>query len=159
MPLPWHDGCPRRVGIVVERPTIIYDGECKLCRAAVSGLRSGAFDLLPYQSPNRAERFPDISSAQCEQAMQLATPDGRVLSGVDALPDILAATPGSSPLTGDSCRTGPQVCHPERQQGPDAGGAPSRNRFFASLRMTNLRFVRFQSWRTMGRSMERNARS
>ena len=37
----------------------------------------------------RRERFPQISEAQCLTAMQLVLPDGRVLAGADAVPELL----------------------------------------------------------------------
>src|SRR6266550_892553 len=56
--------------------TLIYDGECAMCRA----------------SPHRA-RFPHVSDEQCMTAMQLVLPDGRVLAGADAVPELFARIP------------------------------------------------------------------
>jgi predicted DCC family thiol-disulfide oxidoreductase YuxK len=79
---------------------LIYDGECSMCRASALWLlrraeAGGARDLeiLPCRSPVRRERFPGIADETCMQAMQLVLPDGRVLAGADAVPEILGRIP------------------------------------------------------------------
>jgi len=79
---------------------LIYDGECAMCRASAlwlmrRALAGGATDLeiLPCRSPARRERFPQIDDATCMAAMQLVLPDGRVLGGADAVPQILERIP------------------------------------------------------------------
>ena len=78
--------------------TLIYDGNCGFCQASVVWVRThalpGAFEFLPSQSPQRHERFPWLTDAQCDDAMQLILPDGRTFSGDRALPEILARTRG-----------------------------------------------------------------
>ena len=73
---------------------LIYDAECPMCRAAALwlmrlALSGHALQILPCRSPLRAERFPAISEDACMTAMQLALPDGRVLAGADAVPELL----------------------------------------------------------------------
>jgi predicted DCC family thiol-disulfide oxidoreductase YuxK len=55
----------------------------------------GATDLevLPCRSAERARRFPALSEEACLAAMQLVLPDGRVVSGADAVPEILRRVP------------------------------------------------------------------
>jgi predicted DCC family thiol-disulfide oxidoreductase YuxK len=79
---------------------LIYDGECSMCRASALWLlrraeAGGATDLeiLPCRSPVRRQRFPSIADEVCMQAMQLVLPDGHVLSGADAVPEILRRIP------------------------------------------------------------------
>ena len=48
-----------------------------------------AIEILPCRSPVRAARFPQVSESACLTAMQLVLPDGRVLAGADAVPEIL----------------------------------------------------------------------
>jgi predicted DCC family thiol-disulfide oxidoreductase YuxK len=79
---------------------LIYDGDCSMCRASAlwllrRALAGGASELeiLPCRSPARQKRFPDISETACMQAMQLVLPGGRVLSGADAVPEILVRIP------------------------------------------------------------------
>jgi len=79
---------------------LIYDGDCAMCRASAlwlmrRALGSGAaqLELLPCRSPARRARFPAIDEAACLTAMQLVLDDGRVLSGADAVPELLARMP------------------------------------------------------------------
>ncbi len=79
---------------------LIYDADCAMCRASALWLLKRALDggadaleVLPCRSPARRARFPGISDDTCMQAMQLVLPDGRVLAGADAVPEILARIP------------------------------------------------------------------
>src|SRR5436853_5053689 len=74
--------------------TLIYDGECAMCRASALWLMrlamsGGALEILPCRSAPRRARFPQISDEACMTAMQLVLPDGRVLTGADAVPELL----------------------------------------------------------------------
>ena len=74
--------------------TLIYDAECSMCRASAlwlmrRALSSGRLEILPCRSRVRRERFPRITEDTCTTAMQLVLPDGRVLSGADAVPELL----------------------------------------------------------------------
>lgn len=62
-----------------------------LRRALAGGARN--LEVLPCRSPARRRRFPQISDEACLSAMQLVLPDGRVLAGADAVPDILRRIP------------------------------------------------------------------
>jgi len=73
---------------------LIYDGECARCRAGALwimrlALSGGALEILPWRAAPRHERFPQISEAMCATAMRLVLPDGRVLAGADAVPELL----------------------------------------------------------------------
>lgn len=76
-----------------EKAVLIYDGDCPVCGKTVAWIkdnsRRGAFEMLPCQSGSMQRRFPSIERAVCMQAMQLVLPDGTVLSGEKALPEIL----------------------------------------------------------------------
>ncbi len=77
---------------------LIYDGDCALCRASALWIlrrARGADDLeiLPCRSPARRLRFPQITEEVCMTAMQLVQPDGRVLAGADAVPELLRRMP------------------------------------------------------------------
>jgi len=78
--------------------TLIYDGECPLCRAARDWVAKralpGRLEYLPCQADERAERFPGIPQSQCLEAMQLVTPEGTVYSGERALPELLSRLRG-----------------------------------------------------------------
>ena len=76
------------------RAVLIYDGECPMCRASALwlmrlALSSNTLEILPCRAPIRAARFPQITEDACLTAMQLVLPDGRVLAGADAVPDLL----------------------------------------------------------------------
>jgi len=54
-------------------------------------------EMLSCQTEEARQRFPSIEKAVCMQAMQLILPDGRVLSGELALPEILKRLKRYSP--------------------------------------------------------------
>ena len=76
-----------------QKAVLIYDKECPVCRKTIKWLRQnsrkGAFEMLPCQSDALKERYPTIEKATCMKAMQLVLPDGKVLSGEKAFPEIL----------------------------------------------------------------------
>src|SRR5271165_3562816 len=66
-------------------PTLIYDGDCGICRYWVAywqGLTEGRVVYRPYQEA--AASFPTISLEAFQRAIQLIEPDGRVYSGAAA---------------------------------------------------------------------------
>jgi predicted DCC family thiol-disulfide oxidoreductase YuxK len=78
--------------------TLIYDGECAMCRASAlwimrRALDAGTLEILPCRSAPRRARFPQVTDEQCLTAMQLVLPDGRVLAGADAMPELLRRVP------------------------------------------------------------------
>ena len=72
---------------------VIYDGTCGLCQGSVAWLARravpGQLELLPCQAPERPARFPWMEERGCLEAIQLVLPDGRMLSGASAIPEIL----------------------------------------------------------------------
>jgi predicted DCC family thiol-disulfide oxidoreductase YuxK len=76
---------------------LIYDADCPVCRAAAGWVRRNAvvpdaFEYLPCRSVDTRSRFPAIAEAACLQAMHLVLPDGTILAGENALPEILRRT-------------------------------------------------------------------
>jgi predicted DCC family thiol-disulfide oxidoreductase YuxK len=76
---------------------LIYDAECPVCRAAADWVRRNAavpddFEFIPCRSDETRARFPPIDEAACLQAMHLVLPDGTILIGERALPEILLRT-------------------------------------------------------------------
>jgi predicted DCC family thiol-disulfide oxidoreductase YuxK len=57
-------------------------------------LSRGALEILPCRSDARRARYPEVSEETCLTAMQLVLPDGRVLAGGDAVPEILRRVRG-----------------------------------------------------------------
>lgn len=80
------------------RAVLIYDGACPVCTAAKAWIERravpGAFEFLTCQSPERSRRFPALSEAACLEAMQLVLPDGAILAGDRAIPQILVRLRG-----------------------------------------------------------------
>ena len=79
---------------------LVYDADCPVCRAAADWVRRNAldpdtFEFLPCRSAETRSRFPAIAEAACLQAMHLVLPDGTILDGERALPEILPAIPMS----------------------------------------------------------------
>jgi predicted DCC family thiol-disulfide oxidoreductase YuxK len=75
------------------KAVLIYDGNCPVCKKTVEWIKKkeykASFEMLPCQSEEMRRRFPFIEPAVCMQAMQLILPDGHVLSGEKAFPEIL----------------------------------------------------------------------
>ena len=77
---------------------LIYDSECPFCRGAIDWVRRnapspGAFEYLPCRSEETRGRFPSVAEADCLRAVHLVLPDGKVLAGEGAIPEILRRLP------------------------------------------------------------------
>lgn len=74
------------------RATLIYDGTCPICSSTVAWIKEnekeGSFEMVPCQSEALDKRFPDVKRDQCMKAMHLVLPDGKILGGEQALPEI-----------------------------------------------------------------------
>lgn len=77
---------------------LIFDGECGLCQGGKRWVEAralpGMFEFLPCQADERKRRFPTMPEATCLEAMQLVLPDGQILSGTAAIPEILGRLRG-----------------------------------------------------------------
>ena len=82
----------------MAQAVLIYDGICGLCRGGVSWISRraarGEFEFLPCQAAERRARYPWMEERVCLEAMQLILPDGRVLAGDAAIPEILSRLKG-----------------------------------------------------------------
>lgn len=77
------------------RGTLVYDGDCEICRYWVNYWEQqtgGRVVYRPYQVA--APDFPTISLAAFERAIQLIEPDGKVYAGAAATYRILRYVPG-----------------------------------------------------------------
>jgi predicted DCC family thiol-disulfide oxidoreductase YuxK len=66
---------------------LVYDGDCRFCTLWIRRWQQttgDAVDYLPFQDASIAERFPEISRAEFETAVQLIEPDGRIYSAAEA---------------------------------------------------------------------------
>src|SRR5208283_5540696 len=78
-------------------PTVVYDGDCAICRYWVAywqDLTGGSVVYRAYQEA--ATEFPQIPPAQFRRAIQLIEPDGRMYSGAAATFLLLRHAPGGS---------------------------------------------------------------
>jgi len=78
-----------------RRPTLVYDGDCGICRYWVSywqGLTNNRVVYRPYQES--AADFPEIAPEAFPRAIQLIEPDGQVYSGAAATYRVLRYAPG-----------------------------------------------------------------
>jgi len=77
------------------RPTLIYDGDCGICRQWVrywEGLTGGRIDYRAYQ--DAAADYPAISIDAFRRAIQFVEPGGRVYAGAAATYRVLQYAPG-----------------------------------------------------------------
>jgi predicted DCC family thiol-disulfide oxidoreductase YuxK len=93
-----------QAAVSAARAVLIYDGSCGLCRGGVSWISRravrGHFEFLPCQAAERRARYPWMSDRACLEAMQLILPDGRILAGDAAIPEILRRLRGWRWLAG-----------------------------------------------------------
>src|SRR5512134_3897588 len=80
-------------------PVLIYDADCPVCRGSMEWVRRNApapvaFEFIPCRSPETRERFPAVAEADCLRAVHLVLPDGTILAGEKAIPEILRRLPG-----------------------------------------------------------------
>jgi predicted DCC family thiol-disulfide oxidoreductase YuxK len=75
-----------------RKAALIYDGTCPICSSTMAWIeeneKEGSFEMLPCQSETLDVRFPSVERTACMRAMHLVLPDGTVLAGEKALPEI-----------------------------------------------------------------------
>jgi len=82
-----------------ERATLIYDGECGMCRSLVHLVRrwdrEHRIAIVPFQDEAAIRRF-GVPLPALAAAMHLVfpRPEGRVFAGADAIPELLRLLPG-----------------------------------------------------------------
>jgi predicted DCC family thiol-disulfide oxidoreductase YuxK len=84
------------------QPVLIYDGRCRFCVREASRLARwvhGRVRLESFRDPGVIARYPGLTEQQCEQALQLVEPDGRIRSGAEAVACMLRLNPRIAPLT------------------------------------------------------------
>jgi predicted DCC family thiol-disulfide oxidoreductase YuxK len=78
--------------------TVLYDGNCGLCRASVARLRKidrgSRIKIMDLHEPSAAARFPQVNREEAMRLMQAVDPNGKVYSGVDAWARIGLTLPG-----------------------------------------------------------------
>ncbi|MCL4209847.1 MAG: DUF393 domain-containing protein [Phycisphaeraceae bacterium] len=72
---------------------LIYDGRCAFCERnsarLVRWVRRGSLVRVSSSEPGVLERYPSLTREQCDRAMQLVLPDGRIVSGAQAAAEAL----------------------------------------------------------------------
>jgi predicted DCC family thiol-disulfide oxidoreductase YuxK len=72
--------------IRLERPLLVWDGDCGFCRRSVEHLRLIAGDRLAFEPYQTAHvRFPEIPKESFGEAVHLVEPDGHVSRGAEAV--------------------------------------------------------------------------
>ncbi len=74
--------------------TIIYDGQCSLCSGCMKWIElhaicKGNFEFIRCQSTKRKLRFPEISEEKCLESFHMVLPNGQILIGDLAIPEIV----------------------------------------------------------------------
>ena len=84
------------------KPVVLYDGDCGFCRRWVARLRRWdrhqAFEYVPMQARGERAALARIPEADLARAAHLVLPDGTVLAGGDAVPELLRRLPGGALL-------------------------------------------------------------
>jgi predicted DCC family thiol-disulfide oxidoreductase YuxK len=77
--------------------TVVYDGQCKVCRRLVRLLdrwdRRQQIEVIPFQNTAVLDRFPWIPAAAYAEAMQLVARDGQTWQGGYAIEKLLEILP------------------------------------------------------------------
>ena len=75
------------------KAVVIFDKSCPICSNTVKWIGKheapGSFEMIPCQLETTIARFPEIEQAACMNAMHLVLPDGTVMVGERALPEIV----------------------------------------------------------------------
>ena len=79
----------------IEKPLLIYDGDCNFCQRLVQRwqrITGDRVDYVPFQEA--APRFPQIPQERFEASIQLVLPSGEIFEGAEAVFRTLAVVPG-----------------------------------------------------------------
>lgn len=78
--------------------TVVYDGQCDVCRGFVARLEkwdsAGQLEIVPAQAPGVHSRFPWIDAREYADSMQLVrAADGKTWQGAAAMEQLLDVLP------------------------------------------------------------------
>jgi len=80
-----------------DKPVVLYDGTCGICAGNLKWLYRldtlKKFDDMPYQTEGLQQLFPNLKVEECEKAMHLVFPDGRIYAGTDAFRQVFLRMP------------------------------------------------------------------
>jgi predicted DCC family thiol-disulfide oxidoreductase YuxK len=84
-------------GGVMEKPVIVYDGECRFCIWSVARVqkkdKQDQFDYLPRQTPGIEDHFPKLVSSDFDTGMRLMVSADDIYVGADAVYQIYRRLP------------------------------------------------------------------
>src|SRR5579859_5199399 len=79
----------------VERPTLVFDGDCSFCRVWIEYWRKLTGERVLYCSYQEVDsRFPNLPARDFASAVTLFQPNGEVWSAAHAVFTLLALVPG-----------------------------------------------------------------
>ena len=79
----------------IEKPLLIYDGDCQFCLRLVQRWQHITEDRVDYEPFQEvAFRFPEIAQERFETSIQLVLPSGEKFDGAEAIFRALAMVPG-----------------------------------------------------------------
>lgn len=85
---------PIHVARAPTYPTLLYDADCGFCRRQVRRWRRAIGDRVTFASYQAAApAYPEIPRERLARAVHLIWPDGTVLSGAEAVFELLALRP------------------------------------------------------------------
>src|SRR6187455_2570764 len=81
-----NDEGSRRVANPPPKPLLLFDGDCHFCRRWIERWRGITGEAVDYASSQEAgPKFPEITPAEFERAVQLVEPDGRIYGSAEAV--------------------------------------------------------------------------
>ena len=87
-------GIVERGGTKPEKPVLIYDGACDLCKGWIARWKHITGDRIEYEPYQEARlRFPEIPESAFAEAVHLIEPDGHISRGAEAVFRALATVP------------------------------------------------------------------
>jgi predicted DCC family thiol-disulfide oxidoreductase YuxK len=82
----------------VPEYTVLFDGECPICRGAVERLRrwdrEGRLRYLPAAAPEVEASFPWIPAEALQESLHLVGPDRQTWEGAGAVEELVRVLPG-----------------------------------------------------------------
>ncbi len=87
----------------LERPVLLYDGDCRFCRFMARGIealdRGRRFGYLPFADELALELLAPVPPDEREHSVHLVFPDGAIASAGDALAELARVLPMGGVLT------------------------------------------------------------
>jgi predicted DCC family thiol-disulfide oxidoreductase YuxK len=87
----------------LDRPVLLYDGDCRFCRFMARGIealdRHHGFGFLPFDDELASNLLAPLPGDEWEHSMHLVFPDGSIVSAGDALAELSQVLPLGGVLT------------------------------------------------------------